>query len=290
VVQLVRRQQAQAREQERLEQELRVARLIQHAFLPKDLPALPGWQVAAYYQPARAVGGDFYDFIPFEDGRLGLVIGDVTDKGIPAALLMTTARNILRSVAQTEMSPGKVLAQTNNLLCPDMPPNMFVTCLYAILDPASGLLRYANAGHDQPYQQRIDGVSELRARGMPLGLMPDMIYEEKEAMLERGDRVLFYSDGLVEAHNPEHGMFSFPRLVNLLEEQREEPDLIELLLHQLEEFTGPGWEQEDDVTLVTLQRSMGYGRSEVATRSLMQAEETIGNEALAIPGNARGNV
>jgi hypothetical protein len=103
VAQLVLRQQSQARERERLDQELRVARLIQHAFLPKDLPALPGWQVAAYYQPARAVGGDFYDFIAFEDGRLGIVIGDVTDKGIPAALLMTTTRTIMRSVAQAEM-------------------------------------------------------------------------------------------------------------------------------------------------------------------------------------------
>lgn len=242
--------------------------------------------MAAYYQPARAVGGDFYDFIPFEDGRLGLVIGDVTDKGIPVALLMTTTRSILRSVAQTEVSPGKVLAQTNNLLCPDMPPKMFVTCLYAILDPASGLLRYANARHDQPYQQHGDCVGELWATRMPLGLMSDMTYEEKETTLERGDRVLFYSDGLVEAHNSEHDMFSFPRLVKLLEEQREEPDLIELLLRQLGEFTGPDWEQEDDVTLVTLQRSMDYGRSEVATRSLITAEETIGNEALAVARNA----
>lgn len=273
--QLARRQQAQARERERLEQELRVARLIQHAFLPKDLPALPGWQVAAYYQPARAVGGDFYDFISFEDGRLGIVIGDVTDKGIPAALLMTTTRSILRSVAQGELSPGKVLEQTNNLLCPDMPPNMFVTCLYAILDPLTGLLRYANAGHDQPYQQQRDRVSELWATGMPLGLMPNMTYEEKETSLACEDRILFYSDGLVEAHNPEHAMFGFPRLVKLLEEQRNDPNLIDVLLRQLVEFTGPGWEQEDDVTLVTLQRSIGYGRSEIATRSLTRAEETM---------------
>jgi serine phosphatase RsbU (regulator of sigma subunit) len=289
VAQLVRWQQAQAREQERIEQELRVARLIQHAFLPKDLPALPGWQVATYYQPARAVGGDFYDFIQFEDGRLSIVIGDVTDKGFPAALLMTTTRSILRSVAQTEMSPGKVLAQTNNLLCRDMPPKMFVTCLYAILDPASGLLCYANAGHDQPYQRRSDGVGELWATGMPLGLMSDMIYEEKETTLAWEDSVLFYSDGLVEAHNPEHAMFSFPRLVKLLEEQREDPDLIELLLRQLAEFTGPGWEQEDDVTLVTLQRSLGYGRSEIATRSLTRVEETPDNESLVVAGNAPGN-
>jgi serine phosphatase RsbU (regulator of sigma subunit)/anti-sigma regulatory factor (Ser/Thr protein kinase) len=296
VAQLVRRQQAQAHERERLEQELRVARLIQHAFLPKDLPALPGWQVDAYYQPARAVGGDFYDFISFEDGRLGLVIGDVTDKGIPAALLMTTTRTILRSVAQAEMSPGKVLELTNNLLCPDMPPKMFVTCLYAILDPATGLLRYANAGHDQPYQRQSDRVSELWATGMPLGLMPNMTYEEKETTLACGDCVLFYSDGLVEAHNPEHTMFSFPRLVKLLEERREEPNLIELFLHQLAEFTGPDWEQEDDVTLVTLQRSMGYGRSEIATRSPTRAEEMVEDDAWHLvaemnvpsaPGNER---
>lgn len=273
--QLARRQQAQARERERLEQELRVARLIQHAFLPKDLPALPGWQVAAYYQPARAVGGDFYDFISFEDGRMGIVIGDVTDKGIPAALLMTTTRSILRSVAQGELSPGKVLEQTNNLLCPDMPPKMFVTCLYAILDPTTGVLRYANAGHDLPYQRKRDGVSELWATGMPLGLMPNMSYEEKETTLAYEDSILFYSDGLVEAHNPEHAMFGFPRLVKLLEKQRNDPDLIDMLLRHLIEFTGPDWEQEDDVTLVTLHRSPGYGRSEIATRSFSRTEGTM---------------
>lgn len=278
VAQLARKQESQARERERLEQELRVARLIQHAFLPKDLPALTGWQVAAYYQPARAVGGDFYDFISFEDGRLGIVIGDVTDKGIPAALLMTTTRSILRSVAQAQMSPGKVLEQTNNLLCPDMPPKMFVTCLYAILDPASGLLRYANAGHDQPYQRKRDRVDELWATGMPLGLMPNMTYEEKETLLAYGDSVLFYSDGLVEAHNPEHDMFGFPRLVKLMDERRDDPDMIEVLLRQLGEFTGPEWEQEDDVTLVTLQRSTRYGRSEIATRSPTTVEETMEND------------
>jgi serine phosphatase RsbU (regulator of sigma subunit)/anti-sigma regulatory factor (Ser/Thr protein kinase) len=296
VAQLARKQEAQAHERERIEQELHVARMIQHAFLPKGLPALPGWQVAAYYQPARVVGGDFYDFISFEDGRLGIVIGDVTDKGIPAALLMTTTRSILRSVAQAEMSPGKVLEQTNNLLCPDMPPNMFVTCLYAILDPTSGTLYYANAGHDQPYQRRRDSVSELWATGMPLGLMPDMTYEEKETTLAYGDSILFYSDGLVEAHNPEHTMYGFPRLMSQLEEQREDPDLIEWLLHQLAVFTGPGWEQEDDITLVTLQRSLGYGHSEIAMRSPTRAEDTMENDACHLltegtvpgaPGNER---
>src|SRR5262249_19522758 len=159
------------RERERIEQELHVARLIQQTLLPKELPALPRWQLDAYYQPAREVGGDFYDFLTFDDERLGIVIGDVTDKGVPAALVMATTRSILRSAAQTTASPGKVLEQTNNLLYPDIPAKMFVTCLYAILDPHSGHLCYANAGHDLPYRRYGDTVCELRATGMPLGLM-----------------------------------------------------------------------------------------------------------------------
>src|ERR1700738_764232 len=138
VAQLVREKRAQDLERERIEQELHVARLIQQTLLPKELPQLPGWQISSYYQPARAVGGDFYDFLYFDDGRRGLVIGDVTDKGVPAALVMATTRSILRSTAHATISPGKVLEQTNDLLYQDIPPNMFVTCLYAILDPASG--------------------------------------------------------------------------------------------------------------------------------------------------------
>lgn len=254
VAQLVREQQEAFRTHERIEQELRVARIIQQTLLPKQLPALPGWQVGAYYQPARAVGGDFYDFIPFEDGRLGLVIGDVTDKGVPAALVMATTRSILRSAAQAQVSPGQALAQANDLLCPDIPPKMFVTCFYAILDPATGRLHYANAGHDLPYRHQKGGTAELRATGMPLGLLPGMSYEEQETTLAPGERVLFYSDGLVEAHNPEREMFGFLRLMSLLADWDGAAGVIEFLLHQLEGFTGPAWEQEDDVTMVTLQR------------------------------------
>ncbi len=254
VAQLVREQQAAIQERERIEQELQVARLIQQTLLPKELPELPGWQVAAYYQPARAVGGDFYDFFPFEDGRLGVVIGDVTDKGIPAALVMATTRSILRSAAQRLVSPGTALEHANDLLYPDIPARMFVTCLYAILDPSTGLLQYANAGHDLPYRWRGDKVNELRATGMPLGLMPGMTYEEKQTFLEPGDSVLFYSDGLAEAHNPQREMFGFPRLMALLG-QINDNKVIDVLLGELAAFTGPDWEQEDDVTLVTLQRA-----------------------------------
>ncbi len=258
VAQLVRQQQQEAKERERIEQELRIARLIQQTLLPKTLPELPGYEVAAYYQPAREVGGDFYDFLELEDGRLGLVVGDVTDKGVPAALVMATTRTMLRAAAQRLDSPGEVLKRVNDVLVLDIPPNMFVTCLYAILDPESGRLVYANAGHDLPYRRRAgrsEGAEELRARGMPLGLMPGMGYEEKEIVLERGEGVLFYSDGLVEAHDPRRDMFGFPRLQGLVGAQRSGgSSLITFLLSELRRFTGEGWEQEDDITLVTLDR------------------------------------
>ncbi len=254
VAQLVREKRIQEIERERIEQELRVAHLIQQTLLPKEIPELPGWQISSYYQPAREVGGDFYDFLFFEDGRMGIVIGDVTDKGVPAALVMATTRSILRSTAHASISPGKVLEQANDLLHPDIPPKMFVTCLYAILDPVSGHLEYANAGHDLPHWRHNGKVTELRATGMPLGLMPEMFYEEKEVTLGAGDSVLFYSDGLVEAHNPQREMFGFPRLARLLEEKGHGTPAIDYLLAELSVFTGKDWEQEDDVTLVTLRR------------------------------------
>ena len=258
VAQLVRQQQQQAQERERIEQELRVARLIQQTLLPKAVPQIAGWDVAAYYQPAREVGGDFYDFLEFDNGQLGLIVGDVTDKGVPAALVMATTRTLLRASAQRLDSPGAVLRQVNDVLVPDIPPNMFITCLYAILDPRSGRLRYANAGQDLPYLRhkgRPGDTSELRATGMPLGLMPGMSYEEKEAVLEASDSILFYTDGLVEAHDPKREMFGIPRLQGFIGAHPGGAPMIDFLLEELARFVGGGWEQEDDITLVTLQRS-----------------------------------
>jgi len=287
VAQLVRQQQAEAIARERIEQELRVAQLIQQTLLPKEAPVLAGWQMAAYYQPAQAVGGDFYDFIFFPDGRLGLVIGDVSDKGVPAALVMATTRSILRGAAQHLVSPGQVLERVNELLCPDMPPHMFVTCLYAILDPASGRLQYANAGHDLPYRQATGHVTELRATGMPLGLMSGMRYEEKETLLAPGETVLFYSDGLVEAHSPERAMFGFPRLMRLVGEHPGGVALIDFLRRALAEFTGPDSEQEDDVTLVILERSASPLPS-VEGREGGEVWRTLAEFALpSVPGNER---
>ncbi len=285
VAQLVRQQQAEAREKQKLEQELQVARLIQQTLLPKQLPQLPGWHVAAHYQPARAVGGDFYDFLELPDGRLVMVIGDVTDKGVPAALVMATTRSILRDSARRELSPGAALERTNNLLCPDIPPAMFVTCLFAILDPQTGKLLYANAGHDLPYRRGGGMVEELRATGMPLGLMPDMQYEEKETTLHPGDSLLLYTDGLVEAHNPQREMFGFPRLQKLIGSNRDGSNgLIGFLLDELKDFTGVGWEQEDDVTLVMLQRTPAVIQAGVGVRTLAEfiVPSEAGNERLAM--------
>ncbi|CAN5708324.1 hypothetical protein BH24ACT26_BH24ACT26_22150 [soil metagenome] len=255
VGQLVREQEAEVRARERIEQELRVAQLIQQQFLPKELPELGGWQVSAYYRPAREVGGDFYDFIELPDGRVGIVAGDVTDKGVPAALVMASTHSILRGDAPRLLSPGKVLERANDLLYPDIPSAMFVTCLYGVLDPATGRFQYANAGHNLPYVATDTGVIELRATGMPLGLMPGMTYEEKEATLAPGDSVLLHSDGLAEAHDPTGDMFGFPRLMKLMESCPGGDKMIDVLLTDLDRFTGPGWEQEDDITLVTLQRT-----------------------------------
>ena len=243
------------RERERVEQDLRVARSIQQASLPKEVPELEGWQIAPFYQPAREVGGDFYDFHLLPEGRLGLVVGDATGKGVPAALVMSTTCGMLRLAAQGSSSPGQMLRGVNEVLFPNIPSNMFVTCFYAILEPRSGRLSYANAGHDLPYLHRNGEAEELRARGMPLGLMPEMSYEEKETILHSGEAALLYSDGLVEAHDPAGDMFGFPRLRALIAEHGEKRSLGDVLLEELYSFTGERWEQEDDITLLTLRRS-----------------------------------
>ncbi len=299
-------QDVELRERERIEQEYQTARRIQEALLPKSVPTLAGWRLATLYQPAREVGGDFYDFIPLADGRLGIVLGDVTDKGMPAALVMATTRSMLRAVAtQSAQTPGQALAQVNELLCPDLPASMFVTCFYAILDPVAGALRFANAGQDLPYLRGTDGsVSELRARGMPLGLMPGMQYDEHDATMQPGDYLLLYSDGLVEAHNPDRAMFGFPRLMRLLSEQDQSSPLIVFLLQHLAEFTGADWEQEDDITLVALYRAESDGSamdndthdalpsaadaSDAADAAGGEAWRSLGAWALASkPGNER---
>jgi serine phosphatase RsbU (regulator of sigma subunit)/anti-sigma regulatory factor (Ser/Thr protein kinase) len=289
VARLLRQEEVALRDQGRLQEELRVAQLIQQRFLPRELPDLPGWKVTPYYRPARAVGGDFYDFIELPKGQVGIVIGDVTDKGVPAALVMATTHSILRAEAPRLVVPARVLQRANDLLVPDIPPNMFVTCLYGVLDPATGKLRFANAGHSLPYAQTAAGVVELRATGVPLGLLPEITYEEKNITLAPGDTLLLHSDGLIEAHDPERRMYGCPRLVRLLGAGPGGQELIGRLLADLDGFTGSGWEQEDDITLVTMQREAGDveprpGSDGEARRVLAEFElaSRPGNERVAV--------
>ena len=288
VAQLVREQQAEAKERERIHQELQVAALIQQTLLPKELPAIAGWQVDAFYRPARAVGGDFYDFIALEDGRLGVVIGDVTDKGVPAALVMATCRSMLRAAAQRHTSPSAVLADVNDGLVPEIPPAMFVTCLYAIIDTDAGEIVFANAGHNLPYVRHDGGVLELRATGMPLGLMPGMDYDETKYEMSAGEVMVLTSDGITEAHNAEGEMYGFGRLMDRVARRPINDDVLNAVVTELEAFTGEGAEQEDDITLVVVKRTSSAQasaetfeeRRQVLAKFAIPSEE--GNERIAI--------
>jgi serine phosphatase RsbU (regulator of sigma subunit)/predicted ester cyclase len=251
------------RERERFEQELRVAQRIQQALLPKELPLLDDWDIVPYYQPAREVGGDFYDFLTLQDGRMGVIIGDVSGKGIAAALVMANTQSVLRAVARRgDIAPGQVLAEANEVLYAYIPSNMFVTCFCGILNPESGRFTYANAGHNPPLRQHGGKAIDLRATGMPLGLMLGMYYEEKETVLLPGDGVLFYSDGLIEAHNQEREMLGSHRLRDLLKEHTPgAKHLTAYMVAELGRFTGEQWEQEDDITLVALQHRTASDRA-----------------------------
>jgi serine phosphatase RsbU (regulator of sigma subunit)/anti-sigma regulatory factor (Ser/Thr protein kinase) len=276
VAQLVREQEAEARERERIEQELRVAQLIQQHFLPLTLPQPSGWSVQAHYRPAREVGGDFYDVVARPDGTLAFAVGDVTDKGVPAAMVMAATRSFLRAAGQELASPGEVLARVNDLLHPDMPPRMFVTCLFGTLDPTTGHLRFANAGHNLPIVRRNDTAEELRATGMPLGLLPGVPYEETEAFLRAGEQLVLHSDGIAEAHGPSREMFGIPRLRTVIETSDAGDRLLADILDALEAFTGPGWEQEDDITLM----SLGWNQSGTLTEFELPSE--LGREREAM--------
>ena len=253
--------QEQLLEKEKLELELTIARNIQESSLPKAIPTLPGWDLDVYWRPARAVGGDFYDFIQLSDRKLLIVIGDVTGKGVPAALVMATTQSMLRfstrSIADGLLfSPGEILTRLNEMSLQSIPPKMFITCLIVEIDLESGRMIFANAGHNLPYQCGSEGINEVRAVGMPLGLMPNMPYDEKEAWLSRGESLFLYSDGILEVHNPQKEMYGLERLSSILAENPRGEGVIQNILESLAEFTGEGWDQEDDMTCLVLKRQL----------------------------------
>ncbi len=247
-------------QRERIEHELELAQRIQQGILPKETPALPGWQITAHWQPAHTVGGDFYDYIQFQDGKIGIIIGDATGKGIPAALVMATTCSILRAImagmdGDLGLTPSEALSRANDLLCQQMPPGMFVTCMLALINPENGSFQFANAGHCLPIHVTASKTLELRATGMPLGLLPGMIYEDKETCIEPGDIVVLFSDGLLEAHDIQGQILGTPRVLQILTSPIPKTSLVTHILSSLVKFTGTDWEQEDDLTLVSVHRS-----------------------------------
>ena len=208
-----RRLQLERAERAALDREAEEARSIQQALLPKSSPYIPGFVISGRSVPARTVGGDWYDFIPFEDGRWGIVLADVSGKGTAAALLMSATRGMLRSLAETCCSPGDVLTKLNELLVNDFPAGRFVTLVYAVLDPKKRVITFANAGHLLPLfiDDKAEHFLEVE-RGLPLGLA-NGDYSETQVSLSKGSRLIFYSDGITEAENSQAEEFGLCRLV-----------------------------------------------------------------------------
>ncbi len=245
---------------ERLEKEIQLARQIQRTFLPEELPQVEGWQVDSRWQTARQVGGDFYDIFSLGQDLLGLVVADVSDKGMPAALYMTVARTLLRANSKTTMSPGLVLERVNNLLLNDSQNGMFVTVVYATLRPSTGELVYANAGHNRPliYQAATDRVNMLPKGGMALAVLEDIHIEDHNLTLEQGDSLILYTDGATESFSPSGEAFGDDRLSeSFLKAIRQNPssllEEIEAVLYRFREGAPPS----DDITFLSLSRFNG---------------------------------
>ena len=246
-------------QKEKLDHELSMARQIQERLLPSEMPSPPGWRIESLWQPAQVVSGDFFDFIPLSEDTIAVVIGDVSGKGLPASLLMATTRSMLRGLSscvpdKNYLSPGMILEEANKLLVEDTPAAMSVTCIFAAVNLASGQVRLANAGHCYPYHRTSGDPEGVLAKGMPLGFFPGMTYEEIELSLSPGDSLLFYSDGLIEARNADNQLYGNDRLFDLLKDKKNDPKLFDQLVINLGEFAGPGWEKEDDLTMVLLKR------------------------------------
>jgi sigma-B regulation protein RsbU (phosphoserine phosphatase) len=267
---------AERRRAAELEQELRLARDIQQGLLLEAAPRLPGWEVAAVSAPARDLGGDLYDFLRLGDSLHGIMIGDVSGKGLPAALRMAVARTVFRHEARNGYHPAATLAAVNGAVLSEIPQGM-VTMLYARLDTQSGLLELANAGHTFP--MLVSGLpQELELSGLPLGVDADSSYEQAVAVLAHGDTLLLYTDGLIEAENGSGEIFSFERLQALVTAHRtlKPRALLATLLQELRSWSGG--EQTDDVTIVLLRRRLARLADELhsITGEILGAERAIG--------------
>jgi sigma-B regulation protein RsbU (phosphoserine phosphatase) len=261
-----------ARRQAEIENELMLARDIQQGLLLEAVPRLTGWEISAVSMPARDLGGDLYDFLPFADGGQGIMIGDVSGKGLPAALRMAVARTVFRHEARRGTAPGPTLAAVNRGVLSEIPQGM-VTMLYAVLDTQRGLLQIANAGHNYPVL--INGhVEEVELSGLPLGVDNESDYYEVSAAIHPGATVLLYTDGVIEATTPNGEMYGYERLEQLLRANAclKPRALVSMLLHELRAWSSS--DQADDITMVILRRRLAHIDAEL--RSI--ADDVLGAE------------
>lgn len=241
---------------ERLETEIQLARQIQQTFIPEHLPEHPSWELAARWKTARQVGGDFYDIIDLPNHKLGIIIADVADKGVPAALFMALTRTLVRAAAVEAPTPAEVLHRVNDLLLPDTRQGMFVTAVYAVLDLETGEFTYANAGHNPPYWIQTDGrIEKLTRTGIALGVLEANPISQKMIQINNGASVLLYTDGVTEAFSPEGSLFGESRLQDNIRSNPSSSaeDLVNAIDVSLEEFIGPN-PLSDDLTLLAIRR------------------------------------
>jgi sigma-B regulation protein RsbU (phosphoserine phosphatase) len=239
-------------EKQRLVKDMEFARTVQESFLPQTPPELPGYRFSAHYTPALEVGGDFYDFIPLDERRMGIVIGDVSGKGVPAALSMAKLGSDMRTLAFTEPSPADALAKLNDLLAGRSRRGMFATLLYIELDASAGTMVLSNAGHLPPIVRTADGRLEkvAKAGGAPLGMLPGMRFGQETVELEAGSTVVLYTDGIVEAMNRKEELYGYDRFEILLKKGPADPGrLREAVIGDVNRFTGLS-PQHDDMTMV----------------------------------------
>lgn len=251
------RLQSEVVERERLEREMQLARTIQSTFLPHHIPSIPDWELDMRWRTARQVGGDYYDIIELPNQKLGLVIADVADKGMPAALFMTLVRTLIRAAAHEEESPAAVLEEVNNLMIPDTQNGMFVTVIYAVLSLNTGHLVYSNAGHNLPILLSSDGkeVTLLHKGGMALGILENIHLEDHVLELKPGNCVIFYTDGVTEAFSPEEEMYGEERLYETIRAANcnSASKVLDTIDRSVSEFIGDN-PRTDDLTMVAIRR------------------------------------
>ncbi len=241
-------------ERNRIEKELDVARSIQASLIPQEPPDIPSSSVATYWQAARQVSGDFFDFMSLAEGHWGIAIADVADKGIPAALFMALSRTILRTVAFNRLSPAAVLERTNQLIYGDTTSDLFVTIFYAVWDPDSKTLTYASGGHNPPVLIRKDGtVSMLSAKGIALGVLEEVEIAQQQIELSEGDMIVYYTDGVSEAMNEDYDEFGMERLCLVARNARSggASDVVDAITAAIDDHAGDT-PQFDDITLVVM--------------------------------------